>query len=259
MSKWLESRATFLAALLIAGWPVMRWYVARMGDGSDEPWGIVALVAALLFLPREGWRDTVTARRQLTLCVLATLYFCALFFGLPALVRALIFVSAIATLVARRGFATAWWALLVLSLPLVATLQFYLGYPLRLATTELSAGLLTLGGLTVRASGTTLLWAGERVVVDAPCSGIHMLWTGLLIAALLACWQRLDWRNTLRLLHRASLIVFVANILRATMLFCLETGLWPTAPWAHESVGLALFAAAAITIFCLSEKRIRTA
>jgi len=91
------------------------------------------------------------------------------------------------------------------------------------------------------------------VIVDAPCSGIHMLWTGLFLAAALACWQRLDLRQSFRLLQRASLAVFVANILRATALFCIESKLWPSPSWAHEGVGLALFGAAAVAIYLASE------
>jgi hypothetical protein len=34
----------------VAFWPVWRWYVARLTDGSDEPWGVFALGTALLFL-----------------------------------------------------------------------------------------------------------------------------------------------------------------------------------------------------------------
>ena len=38
-------------------WPVWRWYAQRLDDGSDEPWAIVALLAAaLLTWPRQGFR-----------------------------------------------------------------------------------------------------------------------------------------------------------------------------------------------------------
>jgi exosortase/archaeosortase family protein len=172
---------------------------------------------------------------------------------MPPFGHALIFVTAIGITVGRRGFPLAWWALLVLSLPVIATLQFYLGYPLRLATTLLCVPLLRLGGLHVTAAGTALHWANETVIVDAPCSGIHMLWSGLFLAATLACWQRLDTRGSFRLLRQASLAVFVANTLRATALFCIEAKVWPSPSWAHEGVGLMLFGAAAIAIFFASE------
>jgi len=253
LHSWLTARATLVVALALALWPVGRWYVARMCDGSDEPWGLAALASAVVFAPRSGWLEPLTKGRLLLLSVLLALYAATNNNLLPPLMHALLAVTALGVAVGGRKFPLAWWALLVLSLPLVATLQFYLSYPLRLATAALDVPLLRLVGLHVVAEGTTLHWAGETVIVDAPCSGIHMAWTGLFLAASLACWQRLDPRQTARLLRRAGLIVFVANVLRAAVLFCTESKIWPAPVWAHEGVGLALFAAAAIAIYLLSE------
>ena len=252
MSKnLLIPRAAVVAMLCLASWPVTRWYVARVSDGSDEPWGLAALAAAIIFAPRTGWTEPLARGCVWLLCGLVAFY-AAGYALLPPLGHALIFVTAIGVAVGCRGFPLAWWALLVLSLPVIASLQFYLGYPLRLATSALCVPLLRLGGLHVTSEGTALHWAAETVIVDAPCSGIHMLWTGLFLAATLACWQRLDTRAAFRLLHRASFAVFVANVLRATALFCIESKVWPSPSWAHEGVGLVLFSAAAIAIYLAS-------
>jgi len=253
---WLSSRAAVVIALGFACWPVARWYVARITDGSDEPWGLAALAAAVLFTPRTGWTEPLARVRLRLLCGIVAFYVASYVF-LPPLMHALFVVTALGIAMGRRGFPLAWWALLVLSLPLVASLQFYLGYPLRLAVTALCVPLLRIGGLQVVAEGTALRWAGETVIVDAPCSGIHMLWTGLFLAACLACWQKLDMRQTFRLLRRASLAVFVANVLRAAALFCIESKLLPSPTWAHEGVGLLLFGCAAIAIFFISESSAR--
>jgi exosortase/archaeosortase family protein len=250
MQKPFPSRLAIILALCLAGWPVARWYIARVSDGSDEPWGLAALAAAAIFVPRTGWTEPLTRGRTWLLSALVATYGASYVF-VPPLGHALIFVTVIGVAVSRRGFPVAWWALLVLSLPIIASLQFYLGYPLRLVTTALCVPLLRLGGLHVTAKGTALHWAGETVIVDAPCSGIHMLWTGLFLAAVLACWQRFDPRASLRLLQKASLVVFVANVLRATALFCIESNLWPSPEWAHEGVGLGLFGMAALAIFFL--------
>lgn len=252
MHKPLSSRLVIILALGLACWPVARWYVARMSDGSDEPWGLVALAAAVLFAPRNALAEPLAGGKTWLLCLIVAAYAASYSF-VPPLGHALLFVTAIGLAVSRRDFPLAWWALLVLSLPIIASLQFYLGYPLRLATTALCVPLLRLGGLHVIAEGTALHWAGETVIVDAPCSGIHMLWTGLFLAALLACWQRLDTRASLRLLQKASWVVFVANVLRATALFCIEAKLWPSPIWAHEGVGLALFGLAAVAIAGVSK------
>ena len=251
----LSTRAAAVLALLLGGWPVLRWLVLRLGDGSDEPHGLAAFAAALFFAPWAAWREPLSPHRH-SLLAASLLVYCVAFPFAPTLVRALLFVVALGLAAAPRGFALAWSALLALSLPVVATLQFYLGYPLRALTAFLAAPLLSLGGLRVEASGTTLSWAGERVIVDTPCSGLRMLWTGLVLAAVLACRLRLGARDTLALFRHAALAVFVANTLRATFIFCLETGLWPNPSWAHETVGLVLFAIVALGVVALAERRV---
>ena len=255
---FLGTRAAAVFALLLAGWPVLRWYALRLGDGSDEPHGLAAFAAALLFAPWSAWREQLSPRQHAALAALLLVY-CAAFPFTPPLARALLFTVLLGVAAAPRGFALAWSALLALSLPLVATLQFYLGYPLRALTATLAAPLLAVGGLHVEASGTSLAWAGERVVVDTPCSGLRMLWTGLVLAAVLACRLRLDTRASFKLFRQAALAVFVANTLRAAFIFCLETGLWPNPPWAHETVGLALVLVVALGIVTLAEGRVAAA
>ncbi len=222
-----------------------------MSDGSDEPWGLAALTAALLFAPRTGWTEPLSRVKTLLLCGLITIHMITYPF-VPPLGHSFVFVTMLGIAVSQRIFPLAWWTLLLLSLPVIATLQFYLGYPLRLITTLLCIPLLKLGGLNVAAQGTALHWAGETVIVDAPCSGIHMLWTGLFLAAVLACWQQLNFPKSFRLLRYASSTVFVANALRAAALFCVEAKIWPAPAWAHEAVGLALFGGATIAIYFIS-------
>lgn len=253
LARWGGSRVALTLAVLFAGWPVIRWYVARLQDGADEPLGLLALVAALIFAPRQGWGERVSeARLGWAVCVLAG-YIVGYPF-LPSLGRALLWVGALALIAAPRGFAWAWSALLVLSLPFVATLQFYLGYPLRCLTTQAAAWILRRGGLEVRGEATVLHWAGERVLIDAPCSGIQMLWTLLLVAAVLANLRRWNGATTLTMFRFAGAIVFLANSLRAVGLFCLELRLWPSLPYGHEVVGLTLFALAGLTLLWKAER-----
>lgn len=253
VATFFETRAVALAGVLVAGWPVLRWYGARLGDGSDEPHGLVALAAALFFAPWRSWCEPLSTRRRAVLAGMVLAGAASHPFA-PALVRAAWFAATLAVVVAPRGYGLAWGGLLALSLPWVATLQFYFGYPLRVLTAWLCTPLLALGGLTVRASGTTLAWAGERVVVDTPCSGLRMLWTGLVFAAVLACHHRLDTRAAIGLFRWTAALVFFANVLRATAVFCLETRLWPNPAWAHETTGLVLFAGAGAGMLLVSER-----
>ncbi len=236
--------------LLCAGWPNLRWYALRLNDGSDEPLGLLALLVAVVFAARASLFELIP-RRSLTLICAGLCVYLAAYPWLPPLARALWFIPLLALAAAPRGFAFAWTTLLALSLPLISSLQFYLGYPLRLATTQLSVALLNLFGQRVEAQATTMLWAGERVIVDAPCSGIQMAWSGLFLAAVLACWRRLPTRDALRLFRITGALVFIANLLRATALFLMGTGQWRLPAFAHEGIGLALFAITAVLICTL--------
>ena len=242
-TPWWQTRAALLAATALAGWPVVRWFIARIGDGSDEPWGLVALLLAIAFLPWRRLREPVPPRWLAAAAVPLSIVLLG-YEMLPPLVRAGAWALTITCLLGGTGPLVARSGLLVLALPVVATAQFYLGYPLRALTAACSLPLLRLLGYVVERQGTALHWAGETVLIDAPCSGIQMLWSGLTTGCVLALVWRLDDRASLRLLRRAAGIVALANILRCVALFLLEIRGRTLPEWLHEGVGLALFAAA---------------
>ena len=86
----------------------------------------------------------------------------------------------------RHGTPFRPWAvgLGLLGLPMASSLQFYLGYPLRVASGAVALVLLRLGGVAVDREGVYLRAGGELVMIDAPCSGMRMLWAGLLLGVL---------------------------------------------------------------------------
>jgi exosortase/archaeosortase family protein len=131
--------------------------------------------------------------------------------------------------------------LLLLSLPIIASLQFYAGYPVRLATAYLSAVLIRTTGIPVWPEGTTLLWLGEIVSVDAPCSGVKMLWSGLYFNFTLACFGALSTKRTWMSYVASTMIIFVGNVLRSTVLFYGESGIIDYPAWAHQVVGITVF------------------
>ena len=73
----------------------------------------------------------------------------------------------------------------VLSLPLLASLQFYAGFPLRVITAEASSWLLSLA-YSVERSGSSMVVDGQLIIVDAPCSGVQMAWLGYFTACAVA-------------------------------------------------------------------------
>ena len=247
----MNARRPLLAICLTAAlWPVWTWYVARMLDGSDEPWGIAALLPALALLLRRARPEPIGTERCLAVAGLLGIY--ALGFGtLPPLVRAMIAVSAAAVVFPPRQGAAGVWSLLLLSLPVLATMQFYLGYPLRAITAGASAWMLHAAGLDVARTGLTLWWRGEAVSVDAPCSGIRMLWGGLALASGLCAWSGRRFWPTIGVLAVAFLVVLAANVLRATLLFYKEAHVVHLPDWTHAGVGCACFALAVLVIFQL--------
>jgi exosortase/archaeosortase family protein len=241
--------------VLLASWPVLRWFAARLGDGGDERFGLVALALALALTPRAIWRERVTSWRLLTagaLVLLPALPFAGPpFADLPMLARALLLVLALAVLFCRGAGALGRAGLLALALPVTATLQFFAGYPLRVLTAELGRPLIALFGVATERAGVALTWSGGIVVVDAPCSGVHMLWTGGVLACAFAAWLRLGAWRTLALGAAGLVAILLGNAVRAAVLFFIESGLWNAPEWAHEGVGLTVFAALAAGVLWL--------
>lgn len=232
------------AAIIVALWPVWRWYGLRMADGSDEKWGLLALVTLATFVIWRRGRWGETSPPLPAAAVILLLYTISYPF-VPPLVRAMIAVSAVGIFVGSWAFGNplhaGTWGLLMLALPVTASMQYYLGYPLRVITGRASAFLLTLLGLTVSSSGTSMRWMGETVVVDAPCSGVHMLWVGAWLALTLACFYELSTNRTILTAVFSMIAVMAGNILRAAVIFYREAGIvnWPA--WTHEAVGVAIF------------------
>ncbi len=258
----------WLALPCIALAPTWLWMARRMQDGSDDPLGLLALAAlALLVLqqrqqllnaPRLGW---------LALSLAGTLAATVLRSGvgpmpaLPPLAAGLVAVLALASAVIAflppRVAAAPIAGLAVLALPLLSSLQFYAGYPLRVVTAEASRWLLA-PGFTVAREGSSLLVDGRLVIVDAPCSGVQMAWLGYFSACVVAAfWHRahagsnsgqlatsaLGDRAFLARLPWVGLFVLAGNIVRNSVLVAFEGAGHALAQWAHETLGLVLLAA----------------
>ncbi len=249
-----SSRAVFAAATLLAHLPVLFWYGRRLHDGGDEPLGLVALMLALITTPVKTWREQLPAPAALAAAgVLAAGFVLAE--QIPMLARALLLVVALAILLGHGAGSTARGALLALSLPVTTSLQFYLGYPLRVVAAELGRHVVAAGGVPVERWGVTLRWAGGDVVVDAPCSGLNMLWTSLVLAAGVAAWRRLPAGRTVGLLSVAVVAVILANALRVGLLFFVETGRWTVPGWFHPALALLLMLVLAAGLLTLTRGR----
>jgi len=242
--------------VVTAFWPVWHWYALRTMDRSDEPWGLLALATAGLFLWLENrgkagvdgtgalsvWDDgdnsdscgpgtppvSDEAERQpiSTLVGISSLLGYILTFSMaPPLVQSLLLVITIWCLVVRRVSApskSGILGLLILALPLIPSINFFAGYPIRLLVASGTALMLNCVGLPVHQDGVMLSLAAHQFAIDAPCSGINMLWAEAYVAMTLICLFRLNPSKSV-LLGTISLIAIVlGNILRATSLVLLD-------------------------------------
>ena len=131
--------------------------------------------------------------------------------------------------------------LAVLALPLLSSLQFYAGFPLRVLTAEASRWLLA-PWFGVLREGSSLLVDGRLIVVDAPCSGVQMAWAGYFSACAIALAVGRGNRAFLLRLPCVGALVLAGNVLRNSLLVALEASGHAVAPWLHQSLGLALLA-----------------
>ena len=175
--------------------PVGIWFVRRLDDGSDEPLGllVLGLVICLAWWDRHALQATPRARTGGALMILASVLTIGVF---PPLLRAAIAVAGTGVWLGihrRPGL----FGLSGLALPLVASLQFYVGYPMRLAAAEGAVKLLELTGVVVARNGVNIELGGQLIGVDPACSGIRMLWHALAAAMALCAIHRTTWRTTL--------------------------------------------------------------
>ena len=252
---------------LAAFWSVWRWYVARLGDSGDELWGLLALATVAVFAVRSkltaaedkssrevraevGSSDN---ERSLLPAIALMLIYAATYPFAPPLVRACIAMIAIGVALSRLRFGTSAHigvlGLLLLALPLMPSLQFYGGYPLRVFVAGASAPLLRMSGFAVEAEGTCLDWAGRLIWVDAPCGGVRMLWAGLYLTCTLLCLYEHHVRGSLAALAASVLLILAGNVMRAVALFYVEARVFDLPSWTHEATGIVAFAfvAAGIT------------
>jgi exosortase/archaeosortase family protein len=252
-----------LAATVVAAatWDSWRWYFARVAATPEEA---LSLAATVLFLAAIGVaRASPVAPRPMGLAQVAILLgaYASTYVFLPPIMRAALAIAA--TLFGfhfalfRERPPIAFWGLVALALPVLPSLQFVLGYPMRVVSAILAVGLLQAQGLAVARQGTFLLWHGEMVDFDAPCSGVNMLWAGLLLNLMGCVLFRLGAMKVVVAIALSVALSIASNALRASSLFYVEVGFFAHSPaWWHDGIGLAAFTASAMaTLWLLGRLR----
>jgi exosortase/archaeosortase family protein len=132
-------------------------------------------------------------------------------------------------------------------------------YPMRVVSATFTAALLQAHGLAVVRQGTFLAWRDELIQFDAPCSGVNMLWAGLLLTLMGCVLFRLGVLKVAAAIALALALVIAGNVLRASSLFYVEAGLVPHAPgWWHDGIGIVAFGLSAIAILWVLTRLDRT-
>jgi exosortase/archaeosortase family protein len=242
---WLGLLAAALA-------PTWWWMGRRVVDGSDDPLGVAALATlaalawtcrhALRAAPRLGWLALALAGAVLSTAAQGALP--PLLAALPGLLA--LGAGLVAFLPSRIARAPVL-GLSVLALPLLASLQFYAGYPLRVVTAEASRWLLA-PWFSAERTGTALRVDSVLVIVDAPCSGVQMLWLGYFTACVVAVVAARSDRAFLTRLPAVSALVLAGNVLRNAVLVACEAAGRHLPGWAHDAVGLVVLAAVCTAI-----------
>jgi exosortase/archaeosortase family protein len=244
-----------VAALVMAAtWDAWRWYLGRVATAPVDAATLVLIVAflgGLGVLRRSQAPEPRPAPLFLVAAVLAA--YAAGYLVLPPIARAAVAIAVTLFCLHCAAFRTrppvAFWGLVALALPVVPSLQFTLGYPLRVVSAALAVGLLQMHGIGVTRQGTFLLWRDEMVQFDAPCSGVNMLWAGLLLTLAVCVMFRLGPLKVALAVVLSLALTVAANVLRASSLFYLETGFIAHSPaWWHDGVGVAVFVVASAVI-----------
>ncbi|HPO36565.1 MAG TPA: archaeosortase/exosortase family protein [Kiritimatiellia bacterium] len=244
-----------VAGWLAACWPLLRHLAARAAVVEEFALQLLALgIAAALV-----WRAEAAARRAGEagawrvgdgwLAALVMLLYAVSRRFLPHTVSGLAAFAAL--LLAPGPWRRGRWpepavaGLVVLALPAMMMVELFFGYPLRVAAAAGASGLLAAAGLPVAREGVTLAWQGVTVWVDAPCSGVRMLWSGLWLALLAGGLARLSWIRCALACGWALGVVVVCNAVRVMGLCLVEGGLLPAGPVFHAGLGVLLFAGGA--------------
>ncbi len=252
-----------LGSLLVA-WPTLIWYQARMTDGSDNNWGVFALIVACCISFAKRATQQTLSDSQLNLKIINFLllgYFVAQLFSFYALVQGVIFALLLASILSqfnnnsKLNFGLV--GLMILSLPLFASLDFYFGYPLRYFIGLVSSFLLNLQGLGIRLEGVNLVLADKVILIDGPCSGIKMMWTGSFLVFSFVAYFNLSFTQSVKLSLMAFTAILIANILRINALFYIESGLFESLQWMHEPLGLVCYGFAIISILYFGLRQVR--
>lgn len=268
LSLYAASPAGSVLLIAAAIWPVWSYLARAFTAPGSDPTGACLLLGALAWAAWLHCRASAPEPRGASQAALLVLVAYAFAYGaLPALARALLGLTAFG--LAILGLPGVGWrdrsgllALILLVAPSPDTLNFFLGGPLRAASTSCAAAWLSASGLDTRVEAAALWVNGRLFSVDAPCSGVNGLWSGVAVAAVLAAGRRLSPTRTALLLATAAALSVPANSWRTVALVEFSRLAQKLSPGSeatgHAAAGLVVFAATVALLAWLADIAART-
>lgn len=253
-----SSRFIFFVQL-IAFWSAWQWLTARVWSSDEEIWGIFAIAAAVFFCFFRSENVSVKLSTfSLYSSAIFTILYAASFAYAPPLARSALAMTALTLTLSgwrfNRKFHAGIFTLLLLGLPVMASFNFFLGYPLRVIVGEAVEFLLKLQGLEVWREGVGLHFGEKLIWIDAPCSGVKMLWFGIFLTAVLITFFRFNILKSITALIIAFAAILLGNVFRASALFYTEAEIFQIPAWMHEAIGVFAFLLTALGIVFIVTK-----
>ncbi len=247
-----------LLIILLQYHAAFRWILHTWRENTYESWGFVALLCLLPKLRTiPPLRALPSTAHLLGICLLALVDLLLAPLRLNILSALLGICSLHLGCVAFRAYRGRWYLhaqlwLALLSLPLVFWANAAFGYQLQHLACKVAAQGLSLYGLSVDAQGTLLQLPSVTIAVDTTCSGLKLIYTGVIFGILAApsahskVIQGIFWCGLIGLLFGAN----VMRIMSLTMAH-LQFG-HPVNDLTHELLGLLAFAmACGLSLFFL--------
>lgn len=230
------------------------WWFARIGEPLDA--GMAAWAALAVFIVdawrRNGWRAARPSTRAYVMATIGLAAYWALRPFLPiSLCGVFGVLGGLALVVPTSRLSAPLAGLAMAGLPTLFILDLFLGFPLRAMSTSVATALLRLTGLDVVRNGMEIVVGGVPVWVDAPCAGVKMLGTGVVMSLVLAqVWRLRAWR-TIGVCSLAVVAVCLANAARVAVLSMFASTGLKLGNAAHEAVGGIALLVALLLVACV--------
>ena len=249
-----------LGAVVLQYHRALSWIAGTWGEQTYQSWGFLALallVPVILKLPPRRATPSVRHLVAVLLLVVVNLICAPLSFHMLGAILGVL--SLHLTLVAFRRYRRCWlllpqlWLALA-CLPAVFWANAMFGYHLQHLASRLAAAGLALYGVPVSASGTLLQLPSGTVAVDATCSGLKLLYAGVLfglVSTPAGCGVRrkiLYWICLLTLLLGANVVRIISLVVGQ-----LHLG-QPVGETMHHGIGLVAFALVCVACLLLGPK-----